>query len=412
MGHIRALAEIWGTGMETQAIEGKIDIEPVVDWLVAGAPGAPLSQDILLRLAEKMLDARVLIDRVAVFVTTLHPNVMGRGFFWRSGWTEVEVSEADFELLSTDLYASSPVFQVFKTGEPVRRLLCDDDCPMDFNNLADLREEGITDYYMFPLKFTDGLINAASFATRRPGGFSDTEMAAIQRIEAPLTLLAEVMAVRRVSVNILNAYLGHQSGAKVLAGNIKRGDGEDIHAVIWFCDLRGSTPLADSMSRADFLALLNDYFECLAGAVLDGQGEVLRYIGDAALAIFPVNPETQNMAAACELAVAAAQDAIARMAALNERRVADGADALGYGIGLHLGDVMYGNIGTPERIEFSVIGAAANEAARIEGKTKDLGVNFVISEDVEKHLPEGWVSQGKHALRGVGAEMELFTPPQ
>jgi adenylate cyclase len=387
------------------------DIETVVDWLVAGAPGAPLSQDILLRLAEKMLDAGVPIDRAAVFVTTLHPNVMGRGFFWRKGWKEVEVNEADFALLATDLYASSPVFQVFKTGEAVRRLICDKGCPMDFNNLQELRDEGATDYYMFPLKFTDGLINAASFATHQPGGFTDIQMAAIKRIEAPLTLLAEVMALRRVSVNILNAYLGHQSGAKVLAGSIKRGDGEDIHAVIWFCDLRNSTPLADSMPRADFLALLNDYFECLAGAVLDGGGEVLRYIGDAALAIFPVNEETGDMVAACEMAVTAASDAIARMEALNEQRAADGKDALGYGIGLHLGDVMYGNIGTPERIEFSVIGAAANEAARIEGKTRELGVNFVVSEDVARHLQGNWVSQGKHALRGVGTEMELFTPP-
>ena len=386
------------------------DIEPVVDWLTAGAPGAPLSQDILLRLAEKMLAAGVPIERVAVFVTTLHPNVMGRGFFWRRGWEEVEVNEADYDLLNTNLYSASPVFGVFKSGKSVRRLICDPDCPMDYNNLQDLRDEGITDYYMFPLKFTDGLINAASVAARQPGGFTDDEMAAIKRIEAPLTLLAEVMAVRRVSVNILNAYLGHQSGAKVLAGNIKRGDGEDIHAVIWFCDLRGSTPLADSMSRADFLALLNDYFECLAGAVLDGGGEVLRYIGDAALAIFPVNKETQNMTEICEQAVAAANDAVQRMEDLNKKRAVEGKDSLGYGIGLHLGDVMYGNIGTPERIEFSVIGAAANEAARIEGKTKDLGVNFVISEDVARHLSGKWISQGKHALRGVGAEMELFTP--
>ncbi len=207
-----------------------------------------------------------------------------------------------------------------------------------------------------------------------------------------------------VVVYLFLAYLGRHAGEKVLAGHIRRGDGGDIHAVIWFCDLRDSTPLADSMSRQDFLRLLNDYFECVLGPVMERGGEVLRFIGDAALAIFPIG--TQPVGEACAQAVAAAKEAISRMQKLNQGR----AVALRFGIGLHLGDVMYGNIGTPSRIEFTVIGAAANEAARIESLCKVLKVPLIASEKVVKHLSRGeWKSLGRHALRGVGNEMELFT---
>jgi adenylate cyclase len=391
--------------------QSTVDVSDVTDWLVEGAPGAPLSQDILLRLAEKMLECGLPISRAAVFVMTLHPNVMGRAFFWREGATEVEVGEAPYSILDSDEFQKNPVARVIATSSEIHRPLADPDCPIDFLMLQGLRDEGVTDYIMLPLIFTDGQVHAASFSTHQEGGFSVAELAAIRKIRAPLSRLAEVMALRRVTRNLLDAYLGHQSGEKVLAGKIKLGDGEDIHAVIWFCDLRGSTPLADSMTRAEFLDLLNVYFECMAGAVLDGGGEVLRFIGDAALAIFPVDLNTSSYTETCNKAVAAANDAIARMADVNAARRQANAPELEFGIGLHLGDVMYGNIGTPERIEFSVIGAAANEAARIEGMCKLLGSNFLISEEIEKHLDADWHSLGKHALRGVGDQIEIYTQP-
>jgi adenylate cyclase len=206
----------------------------------------------------------------------------------------------------------------------------------------------------------------------------------------------------RKARNILDAYLGASAGEKVLQGQIKRGDGEDINAVIWFCDLRDSTPLADSMSRQDFLRLLNEYFECVLGPVQERNGEVLRFIGDAALAIFPVG---DNPAEACARALEAAKEAILRMENLNKTRELP----LRFGIGLHLGDLMYGNIGTPTRIEFTVIGAAANEAARIEALCKQLKVDLLLSQRVVQHLPGAYTSLGKHALRGIGEPIELFT---
>ena len=244
-------------------------------------------------------------------------------------------------------------------------------------------------------------------ASRRaaPGGFRDEELAALRRLLAPFTRMVEIYGSMQKARNILDAYLGPSAGEKVLAGRIKRGDGQDINAVIWFCDLRDSTPLADSMTRREFLALLNDYFECVLGPVLQHQGEVLRFIGDAALAIFPVG---ERPAEACAKALAAARAALAGMEKLNKNR----ARPLRFGIGLHLGEVTYGNIGTPTRIEFTVIGAAANEAARIESLCKVLGVNVLVSERVAQALPHSsWRSLGNHTLRGVGDKMELFTLP-
>ena len=206
----------------------------------------------------------------------------------------------------------------------------------------------------------------------------------------------------------------------MLQGLIKRGDGDDINAVIWFCDLRGSTPLAESLPREAFLTVLNGFFECTAGTVLDHGGEVLRFIGDAALAIFPIAAPEQDSAdqrsnataeAACATAFAAARDAVARMETLNRERSGRGEEPLGFGIALHLGDVMYGNIGTPQRLEFTVIGAAANEAARLEGMCKILKKPLLLSAEVARHLPDELQSLGHHKLRGVGAEQEIFTTP-
>lgn len=388
-----------------------IDVSPVVDWLIDGTPGAPLSQDILLHLAERLIEHGIPLYRAAVFVTTLHPNIMGRAFYWHEGAEKAEVGEADYGILDTDTYQKSPILKVLKTNQELRRHLTDPDCPDDFEILKELREDGVTDYLIMPLEFTNGELHAASWSTNQPDGFTDAQLDGLRRIRPALSRIAEIMALKRVSRNLLDAYLGHQSGEKVLSGKIKRGDGENILSVIWFCDLRGSTTLADTLPSADYLTLLNQYFECMAGAILDGGGEVLKYIGDAVLAIFPIDPDKENYDAACIDAVAAANEAIRRMVALNETRRQEGLDDLNYGIGLHLGEVMYGNIGTPNRIEFGVIGAAVNEASRIEGMTKLLNRNFLISGEVAGHLEEEWHSLGRHSLRGVGEEIELFIPP-
>jgi adenylate cyclase len=380
----------------------ELNIQPVLAWLDAGAPGAPRPEDMLNRFCRALLACGMSLHRVAVFVRTLHPNVAGRGFFWRADREEVEVDSAEHGWFGTEEHLKSPIYAVWTRNTEVRRRLADPNCPLDYPVLQDLRAEGVTDYLAVPLRFLNGEVHVATFATRRRGGFSETEVAALRRLLPPFTRLAEIYASMRKAQNILDAYLGASAGEKVLAGRIKRGDSEDIDAVIWFCDLRDSTALADSMARRDFLALLNDYFECVLGPVLERGGQVLRFIGDAALAIFPVEGKP---AEACAKALAAAQEALIRMEKLNEARPRP----LRFGIGLHLGELTYGNVGTPTRIEFTVVGAAANEAARIESLCKHLDEDLLVSERVARTLPGAFRSLGSHTLRGVGDKMELFT---
>jgi adenylate cyclase len=382
--------------------DAQLNIRPVLDWLDAGAAPARRPDDALMYFCRKLLACGVALHRVAVFVRTLHPNVAGRGYFWRADREEVEVDQAEHSFIGSEEHLASPIYTVWSRECEVRRRLADPACPMDYPVLADLRAEGVTDYLALPLRFVSGEIHCATFATRRPGGFTEAEVAAIHRVLPPFTRLAEIYASLRKAQNILDAYLGPAAGEKVLAGRIKRGDSEEIDAVIWFCDLRESTALADSMSRREFLALLNEYFECVLGPVLERGGRVLRFIGDAALAIFPVEGKP---AEACAGALAAAREALDRMHTLNKARLRP----LRFGIGLHLGQLTYGNVGTPTRIEFTVVGAAANEAARIESLCKDLGVDLVVSERVARALPSAFRSLGSHTLRGVGDKMELFT---
>jgi adenylate cyclase len=382
----------------------ELNVQPVIDWLIDGARTSRLPQDVLRETCRRTVAAGLPLYRVGVFVRTLHPNVLGRGFIWQAERDTVEINEAAYDMLESEQFVKSPIRVVFNEHVEVRRRLADPGCPMDFPILEELRSEGATDFIAVPLRFVNGEVHAATFATRRAGGLGAVELAALRRLIAPFTRMVEIYGNMQKARNILDAYLGRSAGEKVLAGQIKRGDAEDIDAVIWFCDLRDSTPLADSMGRREFLALLNEYFECVLGPVLERQGEVLRFIGDAALAIFPVNGRP---AEACAKALAAAQEAHARMNKLNKNRNSP----LRVGIGLHLGQLTYGNVGTPSRIEFTVVGAAANEAARIESLCKRLDVDLLVSEPVARALPVAWRSLGAHTLRGVGDKMELFTLP-
>lgn len=376
----------------------------MLDWLLGPRAPGRTPEEAFGDLCRALRERGIAIYRVGLFVRTLHPNVAGRAYFWREDRDQVEVDSADHSWFATEDHLKSPIHAVWTMNTETRRRLADPACPMDYPVLADLRAEGATDYVAVPLRFLSGEIHVASFASRRPGGFRDAELAALRTVLPYFTRVVEIYGLMRKARNILDAYLGPNAGAKVLAGQIKRGDGEDIHAVIWFCDLRDSTALADSMSRRDFLSILNEYFECTLEPVLQRKGEVLRFIGDAALAIFPIDGRPGE---ACAAAVEAARQALARMEKANKKRPLP----LRFGIGLHLGELTYGNIGTPGRIEFTVIGAAANEAARIESLCKQLDVDLLVSEHVARVLPIRWRSMGSHTLRGVGDKIELFTLP-
>jgi adenylate cyclase len=240
-----------------------------------------------------------------------------------------------------------------------------------------------------------------------PGGFSTDHLGQIFEVLPALARHFEVFAQRRTAVTLLKTYLGHRTGERVLAGHVKHGDGERIHSVIWFSDLRASTALSKSMPVDAYLRLLNRYFDCLAGAVIGKGGEVLRFIGDAVLAIFPITGGDARDA--CRRAVEAARLACERVEEAN--RAQPGEQPIRFGIGLHLGEVTYGNIGVRERLEFTVIGASANEAARVESMCKALANNVVLSTTFAAAYDGQLASLGRHELKDVEGSQELFTLP-
>jgi adenylate cyclase len=243
-----------------------------------------------------------------------------------------------------------------------------------------------------------------SWATDRPSGFSDGDISALLRIQQNLGIAAKVRIKDLISRNVVSTYLGPNAGLRVLSGAIARGDGEAIHAAVWFSDLRNSTGLAERLSPQDYLDALNAYFECTAGSVMQHGGEVLVMIGDAVMAIFPTEPI--GISAACDAALAAAEEAERRLIELNAKR----AEPLDFGVGLHVGDLIFGNIGVPERLQFTVVGPAANEVARVQALTKTLGRRILASRDFAGHVDAEWDSLGAHRLQGITDAREVFAP--
>ena len=254
----------------------------------------------------------------------------------------------------------------------------------------------------------DGM--AGSWSTDRPSGFSDDDLQALLRLQQRLGVACKMRIKEQIARNVVTAYLGPDAGLRVLSGQIRLGDGETIRAAIWYSDLRDSTRLAESLSQDDFIQLLNIYFECTGGAVLAHGGDILNFIGDAVLAIFPIKNGQSTEQQACSRALAASQDAQRRLAAVNRDRKREGAEPLVFGLGLHVGEVLFGNIGVPERVSFSVIGPTVNEVARLEALTKKLGHPVLASENFACNTADEWVRLGCHKLHGVGDPIEVCAP--
>jgi adenylate cyclase len=376
------------------------EINEIADWLIDGARSAPQPIQVLEQLCERLIACGIPLWRVAVFVRTLHPQVMGRRLVWRPG-AEVEVREAPYELLESGDFLDSTIARVYLTAEPIRRRLALPDCPLDFPILSELCAEGVTDYLASPLFFTDGTIHVVTCTTRAPGGFTDAQIAGIEAIITPLARVAEVRALRRTASILLDTYVGHDAGEHILAGRIRRGDIEEIHAAIWLSDMRGFTALADSLPPPVLIDLLNRYFDCQVPAILEHGAEVLKFMGDGLLAIFTI---ASNEAEVCKRALAAARQAQANVAAL----AASAMPGLRFGLALHIGEVLYGNIGSGNRLDFTCIGPAVNCAARIEKLTSQLRRAILASGEFVCHCPGEFTALGEFSLAGFSAPQLVF----
>jgi adenylate cyclase len=379
---------------------------PLVNWALREAWKAPSSAELAEGFLRRARAAGIPVDRATLIMPTLHPQIFATVLVWRADTPGIRTVYEPHDILQQPRFADSPFAPIIRGAGGVRRPLEDPACPLDFPVVRDLKAEGASDYVAMPFRFSDGETNVMSMTSFARGGFSTAHLGQVFEVLPLLARLLEVHAARRTATALLEIYLGRHTGKRVLDGLVKHGDGEHIHAVIWFSDLRDSTPLSKSLGRRAYLRHLNRYFDGLAGAVLASGGEVLRYIGDAVLAIFPISGNERE---ACERALGAARLAGERVAEMNARRP----DRLPirYGIGLHVGSVTYGNIGVPERLEFTVIGAAANEAARVESMTKELKAPVLTSAAFAAAYGKPLRSLGRHALKGLEGEHELFTLP-
>jgi len=380
------------------------DIRELFDWLVDGAPGAGNPVAVLERFCPDLVAAGIPLERVAAFVQTLHPHIMGRAFRWTPGGP-VQIGEASHAMLRTPTFVSSPVGQVLATGKAYRSRIARDG-PDDYAVVKELAEQGITDYLALPLRFMNGTSHSITFATKSPGGFSDEDVEALTEVCRPLARIAEILALSRTAANLLDTYVGHNAGERIMKGQIRRGDTELIRCVIWFSDLRGFTSMADRIEPGVLIRTLNELFECQVPAIQQHGGEVLKFIGDGLLAIFPIGESDPK--AACDAALAAADEAFAELDRTNAARAERGDTELRFGLALHVGDVTYGNIGGLDRLDFTCIGPAVNLAARIESLASKLGKRQLISAAMAGHVGRPLVSVGEHELKGVSAKQAVF----
>ena len=287
--------------------------------------------------------------------------------------------------------------------------------PIDFPSIEELREEGHTDYVALVQRFAgDGVIGemdcvSSSWSTDAPGGFEDWQVAQLERLVPGLALAIKCASLGRIAGTLVETYLGRDAGRRVLAGRIARGVADRINTVLWFSDLRGFTKITDTAAPEQIIPLLNDYAEAIISAIHDAGGDVLKLIGDGTLAIF----EASDPGQACRCALDAIGSASTRIAAVNQRRKTAGLPVTQAYLALHVGEVLYGNIGSPERLDFTVVGPAVNEVARIAAMCRSVERDVLLSpafaaaahDDDRARL----VSVGRFALRGVGRAQELYT---
>ncbi len=390
--------------------EARVRAAPIITWLMDEERVAPARMAPLLeRFACRLRDAGLPLARASLHIQQLHPELASRSLIWHADDGGTVELDHKYSMQNRGVYLASPVKVINDGGGPIRRCLEAGDCALDFPVLEELKEQNLTDYAMHPVHFSGGVINAVSIATDRAGGFTNLDIAILDAALPAFAAVVELQQQRRTARDLLSTYVGPNTGERILSGAIKRGDGEQIHAVIWYCDLRGFTELSETAPLGEVIALLNDYFDRMAEPVVAGGGEILKFIGDAMLAIFPCAVTAGALCDACDAAITAAEDALAGVAALNERRQAAGEVPLQCGVAVHVGEVMYGNIGAADRLDFTVIGPAVNLVSRLEQLCAELGHPIVVSAAISGIARREFRSLGHHALKGIAQKQEAFT---
>ena len=391
-------------------------------WLMAQGLSDVGLPETIRGFGQRLVAGGLPVHRIGIGGMLLHPVFGALDIVWRAQNDQLTDDVVPRAKLNSPEFRSSPYFQAATDDLALQRFRLEQPTlDMEYPIFEELRAAGVTDYILFyrnygrrdvglwaglPIGIEGAL---GSFSTRRLGGFSDLEVAYLQALVTPLALVIKAKTDRELTRTLLDTYLGKLSGDQVRNGLIERGDGQPIECVIWYSDLRSSTALAEKLSMADYLAMLDAYFDCTAGAVLDHGGEVLKFIGDAVMAIFPFEDERRPAVDMCRAAVNTTREALARAERLNADRRQRGEQAFAFGVSLHVGEVLYGNVGTERRLDFTVIGPAANEAARLEQLSKTLGTPVIASATFAKLRPDDLIDVGRHKVVGVKDPLAAHT---
>ena len=395
-------------------------------WLTqAGLAGTP-ETDIFSVFCDRCVAAGIPLGRAHMAIDTLHPVHEGRLFRWGYGPNESPVHEygrtslerldasgsVSLDVQAAEVWRHSPFNNLLQTGASLLRRRLNADTKDEFSMLPDWHASGMTDYVAIITRFAaEGVIGEmdavySSWGTRAPEGFNDDQIATLKDIVPYLSLAIKSVSLARITRTLMETYLGRDAGQRVLSGRIVRGVAERIDAVVWFSDLRGFTRIADTAPE-QVIPLLNEYSDVIISAIHEHGGDVLKLIGDGTLAIFTA----ENRMHACNGALAAAIAARQGVAELKKRRIAEDKPVTDVYLGLHVGEVFYGNVGSRERLDFTVVGPAVNEASRIAAMCRSIDQPILMSAafanvgDIKRRL----VSVGRYALRGVAHPQELFT---
>jgi adenylate cyclase len=383
-------------------------------WITEAGLAGQSESAILAGFCEREVARGLALARSLVLIDTLHPIYEGRAFRWTRAQKETTLTE--YGRTDDDLgrWQRSPFYRLEKSGESLLRRRLSAETEAEFSVFADLRADGMTDYVAIANRFAgDEIIGGmdcvySSWATDAAEGFDDDDIAHLCRLMPYLALAVKSASLARIAGTLVETYLGRDPGRRVLQGRIARGVAEQIEAVLWFSDLRGYTRISDTASPGEIIPLLNHYADAIISAIHEQGGDVLKLMGDGALAIFTAD----DRARACDAALTAALLARRGIAAVNQRRAVKGLPITDMYLGLHIGDVFYGNIGSKDRLDFTVVGPAVNEVSRIAAMCRLVDQPLLVSSAFAAALGEArnrLVSVGRYALRGVGRAQDLFT---